>query len=81
MTTHDRDKVIAAAKEASFCEELWDVNGAIVWSAELNHMERFYAIAFEAGRVDEREDCALICDSHADDPVYCGEAIRVRSMK
>jgi len=26
----------------------------------------------------EREACALICDSHADDPVYCGEAIRAR---
>lgn len=27
----------------------------------------------------EREACALICDEHADDPVYCGEAIRARS--
>ena len=26
----------------------------------------------------EREACALICDEHADDPVYCGEAIRAR---
>jgi hypothetical protein len=26
----------------------------------------------------EREACALICDSYADDPVYCGEAIRTR---
>ena len=23
-----------------------------------------------------REQCALICDEHADDPVYCGAAIR-----
>ena len=27
---------------------------------------------------DEREACALICDEHADDPVYCGAAIRAR---
>lgn len=26
----------------------------------------------------ERESCALICDGHADDPVYCGNAIRAR---
>ena len=26
----------------------------------------------------EREACALICDEHADDPVYCGAAIRAR---
>ena len=26
----------------------------------------------------EREACALICDEHADDPVYCGAAIRTR---
>jgi len=28
----------------------------------------------------EREACALICDSHADDPVYCGELIRARGQ-
>ena len=28
----------------------------------------------------EREECALICDEHADDPVYCGEAIRARGQ-
>lgn len=26
----------------------------------------------------EREACARICDEHADDPVYCGSAIRAR---
>ena len=29
----------------------------------------------------EREACALICDGHADDPVYCGTAIRARGNK
>ncbi len=32
----------------------------------------------ELVRADEREACALICDEHADDPVYCGAAIRAR---
>jgi len=26
----------------------------------------------------ERDSCARICDNHADDPVYCGQAIRAR---
>jgi hypothetical protein len=29
---------------------------------------------------EEREACALICDEHADDPVYCGDAIRARGQ-
>ena len=32
-------------------------------------------------RADEREACALICDEHSDDPVYCGAAIRARGNK
>jgi hypothetical protein len=28
-------------------------------------LERFYAIAFEAGRVDEREECAKVCENEA----------------
>lgn len=32
--------------------------------------------ALNAYRDRVLEDAALICDSHADDPVYCGEAIR-----
>jgi aminoglycoside phosphotransferase family enzyme len=31
--------------------------------------------------LQEREACALICDEHADDPVYCGEAIRARGER
>jgi hypothetical protein len=32
----------------------------------------------ELATTKEREACALICDEHADDPVYCGKAIRAR---
>jgi len=31
-----------------------------------NEIERLYAIAFEAGRQAEREECATLCDMHAD---------------
>jgi hypothetical protein len=47
------------------------------WTSYDSQDERFKA--FEAlVRADEREACALICDEHADDPVYCGAAIRAR---
>ena len=32
--------------------------------------------ALEQFAAKVREQCALICDEHADDPVYCGAAIR-----
>jgi hypothetical protein len=28
----------------------------------------------------EREACAKVCDEYADDPVYCGDAIRARGQ-
>ena len=28
----------------------------------------------------EREACAKLCDEYADDPVYCGDAIRARGQ-
>ena len=28
----------------------------------------------------EREACAKVCDEYADDPVYCGYAIRARGQ-
>jgi len=37
-------------------------------------LQRFAALVAAA----EREACAQICDEHADDPVYCGQAIRAR---
>jgi hypothetical protein len=38
-------------------------------------MENAYDMGYEHGTVNEREQCALICDANADDPVYCGAAI------
>lgn len=45
MTTHDRDKIIAAAKEAGFAE--WENTDSPEFLALI---AEFYAIAFEAGR-------------------------------
>lgn len=77
MTTHDRDKVIAAAKECYHPYSEWSID-----------LARFYAIAFEAGRVAEREACAVVCERLisgdgicADNEVWihdCAEAIRAR---
>lgn len=47
MTTHSKDKIIAAAKEAG-CNAGY--LGSFYSSTEA--LVRFYAIAFEAGRVD-----------------------------
>jgi hypothetical protein len=73
MTTHDRDKVIAAAKEAGFDFWIESIGPIPFW------IERFYAIAYEAGRVAEREECVQMCDNMV---LYtgfdCAEAIRAR---
>lgn len=45
MTTHDRDKIIAAAKEAGFAE--WENTDSPEFLALI---AEFYTIAFEAGR-------------------------------
>ena len=80
MTTHDLDKVIAAAKEAGVFNS--------IPLPQLLPLERFYAIAFEAGRVagfaESIEACKeagpkeypnkLITDGYV-------EAIRARSTK
>ncbi len=88
MTT--REQIIAAAKECFDCYE--DGRGRLEYSADEYGLERFYSIAFEAGRVAEREECAKVCDGLAatylgdfaeDDSLYmaakeCSEAIRAR---
>ena len=73
MTTHERDKIIAAAKEAGF--------GAYAYEA-MSMFERFYAIAYEDGRQAEREDCSSGWEPHKE---YFGstivDTIRARSTK
>jgi len=59
---NERDKELA---KQAWTENDWD--GHVKW-------KKFADLI----RADEREACALICDEHADDPVYCGAAIRAR---
>jgi hypothetical protein len=62
MTTHDRDKIIAAAKEAGIFKRMTPVGTTEMFCYESN-IERLYDIAFEAGRVAEREECAKVCEA------------------
>ena len=60
----------------------------IIAAAMENDLVQFYAIAFEAGRVAEREECAKVCDNLSskwpvDDNMFdhCAESIRARNTK
>lgn len=85
MTTHDKDKIIAAAKEVGMPQGASDDFHTTLWLLWYPEIKRFYAIAFEAGRQAEREECAALCEYL---PVGCGfegrtfaDAIRARSTK
>jgi hypothetical protein len=51
--------------------------GAGGFDATPEFLERFASLV----AAKEREACALICDEHSDDPVYCGDAIRARGER
>ncbi len=63
MTT--RDQIDAAIKKAT-----------ATWAEDATFIERFYAIAFEAGRVAEREECEKLATINRAD--LTAEAIRAR---
>ena len=70
-----RDDLIKMAREADFCvNEDGGISTSNSYGIIRGELEHFAALVAAA----EREACALICDEHADDPVYCGEAIRAR---
>ena len=85
MTT--REQIIAAAEEAGIHRRRTPEGTTEVFCWE-DDVVRLYAIAFEAGRVAEREECAKVCESLpslwpterviADE---CSSAIRARSTK
>lgn len=66
MTTHDRDAVIAAIRSATD-----------TWTEDTTFIERFYAIAFENGRVAGVEEAAVIADAWDHDK-RIADAIRAR---
>ena len=65
-----KEKIIEMARQAGV-EDSNEYNHLVCTEVELVAFARLVAR-------HEREVCALICDEHADDPVYCGEAIRAR---
>jgi hypothetical protein len=78
-----QDEIIEMAKQAGFqtgfINYMSGLGGypfvKVIGTGEvLPNLERFAKLV----AAKEREACALICDEHADDPVYCGEAIRAR---
>jgi len=69
---NQRDKELADQAEAYTDRDFRDFKGEINWA------EAYESKLIALIRADEREACALICDEHADDPVYCGAAIRAR---
>jgi len=71
-----REQIIAEAEKVG-----------IGWALGLGGMDEFlvtfYTIAFKAGRVAEREECAKVCDEKWKretnfDAYFCGKAIRAR---
>jgi hypothetical protein len=54
MTT--REQIISAAIKSGLGEEFWLSPQHPRFEEEINLLERFYAIAFEAGRLAEREE-------------------------
>jgi hypothetical protein len=68
-----QDEIIGIYKEVSnkLCDgKEW------CWAGVGEPLQMFAKLVAE----HKREECALICDEHADDPVYCGEAIRARGQ-
>jgi hypothetical protein len=72
-----RDDIIKMAREAGFDLEsvgFFNYKPQFVFTGIEADLQSFAALVAAA----EREACAQICDDHADDPVYCGQAIRAR---
>lgn len=66
------DKIIELARQADPFGE----HGRLFFIASVTP---YILLKFaELVATEEREACAAICDEHADNPVYCGEAIRAR---
>ena len=66
-----QEEIIEMARQAGFLDYELDDGTTNAFDV------RYEAFAKLVAR-HEREVCAFICDEHADDPVYCGEAIRAR---
>ena len=73
-----REQIIAAARKADHGFGSHTLGGSVVG---FDAVERFYAIAFEAGRMAEQEMCARIIEAQDVDPSFknrMATAIRAR---
>ncbi len=73
----NRDELVCLAEKAGIEIDGEDRNFAFDYGTYNDQIEKFAALVAAA----EREACAKICDSFADDPVYCGNLIRARGAK
>jgi len=88
-TSMTQDEIIEMAKRAGFEEHQAKFDTRFETFAKLVDLRYQKKIADLENIIcqrhwdvlQEREACALICDEHADDPVYCGEAIRARGER
>jgi len=76
MTT--REQIIAAAKLSEIVSANYRYDSTD--EADWIDIERFYTIAFEAGRIAEREECALTVETESQDSTRYdfAQAIRAR---
>ena len=77
-----QEQVIEWAREARLAEHTHPYQ---LWSASDDGLERFAALAYEAGRADENEACAKVCDwvaaewkTDSKTAIECASAIRAR---
>ena len=78
-----QEQVIAWAREARLAEHTHPYQ---LWSASDDGLERFAALVYEAGRKDENEACAKVCEGYQDavdrhrwpNGYECAAAIRAR---
>jgi hypothetical protein len=71
-----QDEIIDMAKQAGIEEAYSLKHNQYLVRFKDGSLEVFAKLVAEA----EREACAKVCDEYADDPVYCGDAIRARGQ-
>jgi hypothetical protein len=74
-----QDEIIEMAREAGW-KDLRDFDLEMNEDIFMGRSADLVAFA-KLVAAKEREACALICDEHSDDPVYCGDAIRARGLQ
>ena len=79
----NRDDIIRMAREAGlYVDEDGEILEGDGWHTQTLFIERFAALAYEAGRKDENEACAKVCEAEGERSdvswVSCAFAIRKR---